>query len=94
MTCHYRIYTFQNGLGETVFRAKPVHKFLPQWATRWVEFADFSGIVVIHWTKWGQREGVLSAIERDARSRDRAARSAKEKVLKLVITEDVPVEVQ
>ena len=52
-----------------------------------------AGIIAVCWTKWGQREGVLSAIQRDARSRDRSARSAKEKVLRLVIIEDESVEV-
>lgn len=94
MTYHYRIYTFQNGLGETVFRAKPVHRFLPQWAIAWVDERIFSIKSSNDWfDKWRNRDGVMAAINGDARDRARDMRLSQGKKLKLVITEDVPVEV-
>lgn len=93
MTYHYRIYTFQNGLGETVFRAKPVHKFLPQWTIEWVDVRTFSRGGYEWFDKWGNRDGVMAAINGHARDRARDMRLSQGKKLKLVITEDVPVEV-
>lgn len=93
-TYHYRIYTFQNGLGETVFRAKPVHRFLPQWAISWVDERTFTIKSGYNWfDKWGNRDGVMAAINGHATDRARDVSLAKRQALKLIITEDVPVEV-
>ena len=99
MTYHYRIYTFQNGLGETVFRAKPVDRWRPQWTREWVRayVQCMSGKTVVNssWAsdRWVYREGVMAAIHEHATARAQSEHFARKKALKLVITEDVPVEV-
>lgn len=92
MTFHYRIYTFENSLGETVFRAKHVG-WLPAWATPWVVGPICYGTGLWDYSKWGHRDGVMEAIREDAKERDSKVRASKRKALKLVVVEDVPVEV-
>lgn len=92
-TYHYRIYTFRNGLGETVFRAKRVG-WLPPRFTPWVEEV----IVRYDWnsscSKWDSRDGATAAIQKDAQKQGESARYRKQKQCKLIIVEDESVEVQ
>lgn len=100
MTYRYRIYTFQNGLGETVFRAKHVSHFFSQWINSWVsvgiaDTSDKQRFSRTEWlySKWENRGTVLAAIQEDAEQRNRKRLYRMGNTLKLVITEDVPVEV-
>lgn len=99
MTYHYRIYTFQNGLGETVFRAKRV-RWLPAWATAWVsvgvtDAAHVQKFAYSEWfnDKWANREAVMAAIQEDARKRNQERLYKMGNTLRLVITEDKSVEI-
>ena len=94
MTYHYRIYTFQNGLGETVFRAKPIHRFWPQCMTSWLEERTFSIKAGYNtYDKWANRDRVMAAINDHATDRARERRADQADTLKLIVTEDVPVKI-
>lgn len=98
-TYHYRIYTFHNGLGETVFRTKRVDRLWPQWTQEWVcaYVGGISGESVIdtswHNDRWTSRGAVMAAIHEHATARARSEHFTQQRTLKLIITEDVPVEV-
>lgn len=100
MTYKYRIYTFQNGLGETIFRAKRV-RWLPAWATAWVSAGivdTLYGSRFAHseWqsSKWRNREALVGAIQQDAQNQYNSKRHKMGQTLKLVMVEDESVEVQ
>jgi hypothetical protein len=95
MTYKYQIYTFQNGLGETVFCAKRVG-WLPPRFTPWVEELVYSHSHrrAYHHSKWDSRDGVLNAIRNDAKAQDLQCKRSKRKAMKLIIVEDESVEVQ
>lgn len=92
MTYHYRIYTFQNGLGETIFRAKRVG-WLPPRFTPWIE----ETVIRFDWplrdSKWSSRDSVVAAIQKDAQKQYEISRRLKQKQLKLIIVEDESVEI-
>jgi hypothetical protein len=87
ITFKYRIYQFENGLGETVYRAKRVGAFMG--LRPWVN--------VFHWRdngyrwieKWETREEVEDAILADAEERRRHIRYGQARKLRLIITEDI-----
>ena len=99
MTYHYRIYTFQNGLGETVYRAR--HAGLFTAITRaWVSVGVTDTLcgqrfAYSEWfnDKWANREAVMAAIQEDARKRNQERLYKMGNTLRLVITEDESVEV-
>lgn len=91
-TYKYQIYTFQNGLGETVFRAKRVGGLPPRF-TPWVKESVFRLGNSWDFSRWDSRDGVVAAIQKDAKSQDATTRYRKQKQLKLIIVEDESVEV-
>lgn len=92
MTYKYQIRTFQNGLGETVFRAKRVG-WLPSRFAPWVKERVFGLDTSWGYSRWTSRDGVVAAIQKDAKEQDESARYRKQKQLKLIIVEDESVEV-
>jgi hypothetical protein len=100
MTYHYRIYTFQNGLGETVFRAKRGSRLFHQWFQGWVsvgvtDAAHAQKFAYSEWleSRWASREAVMAAIEEDARKQNQGRLYRMGNTLRLVIVEDESVEI-
>ena len=90
MTYHYRIYTFQNGFGNTVFRAKRAG-VLPAFLESWIEGWDYHKDV--YRSIWESRDIVMEAIKVDAISRFAKKKDAMREKLKLIVVEDQSVDV-
>jgi hypothetical protein len=89
ITFKYRIYQFENGLGETLFRVKRPHGIMSLWMYEWVIVSPLYDVP----REWPSREKALAWIHEDAEKRreaiaesDLAAKRAK---LRLIIREDV-----
>lgn len=74
-------------------RTIPFPTASPAWFAPWVEETTFRLDWLASYSKWGSRDGVVAAIQKDAKKQDESARYRKQKQLKLVIIEDESVEV-
>ncbi len=83
MTYQYRIYTFHNGLGETVFRAKPIHRFIPQCFIKWIHVQYGS----LRRSEYSNRDWAVTAIETHATKRAHKAYPNQSKRFSLVISD-------